>query len=131
MIIARLGTLFTLSAHDADDLRAIQRRATTDATAAISLRDLRMGHDKRALLDSASFDVRRGEIVVIPGGSSSRTSSLMPAELRDTQPRRGSRKGCFLSAEIHLTDVNGDHQHIQDGSTVRAAGIGSPTSRKP
>lgn len=60
MIIVRLGTLFTLNAHDADHLRAIARRATTDATAAISLRDLRMGHDKRALLDSASFDVHPG-----------------------------------------------------------------------
>ena len=44
MIIVRLGTLFTLNAHDADHLRAIARRATTDATDAISLRDLRMGH---------------------------------------------------------------------------------------
>jgi hypothetical protein len=60
MIIVRLGTLFTLNAHDADHLRAIARRATTDATDAISLRDLRMGHDKRALLDSASFDVHPG-----------------------------------------------------------------------
>jgi hypothetical protein len=40
------GTLFTFSAHDADDLRAIQGRATTGATAAITLRDPRVGHDK-------------------------------------------------------------------------------------
>jgi len=44
------GTLFTLGAHDADDLRAIERRATTGATAAISLRDPRMGHDKMLCL---------------------------------------------------------------------------------
>jgi hypothetical protein len=35
------------------------------------------------------------------------------------------------SAETHVTDVNGDHQHIQDRSTVRTAGIGASTSREP
>src|SRR5215831_17537458 len=43
----------------------------------------------------------------------------------------GSRTGCSRSAEFHLTDVDVDHQHIQDRSTVRASGIGAPTSRKP
>jgi phospholipid/cholesterol/gamma-HCH transport system ATP-binding protein len=48
-----------------------------DAAPAISVRNLRMGYGARVLLDSASFDVRRGEIVVILGGSGSGKSSLM------------------------------------------------------
>ena len=54
-----------MRAQDVDDPCAIERRATTDATAAVSVHDLRMGHGKRALLDSDSFDAQRGEIVVI------------------------------------------------------------------
>jgi ABC-type transporter Mla maintaining outer membrane lipid asymmetry ATPase subunit MlaF len=92
-----------LSAQDVDEPCAIERRATTDATAAVSVRNLRMGHGKRALRDSASFNVRRGEIVVIPGGSGSRNSSLMPAELRDTQPRRGHGKDAFCQLKFTLS----------------------------
>ena len=53
--------------------------ATTPGGAApiISVRNLRMGYGARVLLDNASFDVRRGEIVVILGGSGSGKSSLM------------------------------------------------------
>ena len=43
----------------------------------ISVRNLRMGYGARVLLENASFDVRRGEIVVILGGSGSGKSSLM------------------------------------------------------
>ena len=46
-------------------------------TAAISVRGLRMGYGERILLDKASFDVRRGEILVILGGSGCGKSSLM------------------------------------------------------
>jgi phospholipid/cholesterol/gamma-HCH transport system ATP-binding protein len=49
----------------------------SDASPVISVRNLRMGYGARVLLDSASFDVRRGEIVVILGGSGSGKSSLM------------------------------------------------------
>jgi phospholipid/cholesterol/gamma-HCH transport system ATP-binding protein len=44
---------------------------------AISVRNLRMGYGARVLLDEASFDVYRGQIVVILGGSGSGKSSLM------------------------------------------------------
>jgi len=46
-------------------------------TPAISVRNLRMGYGARVLVDNASFDVRRGEILVILGGSGSGKSSLM------------------------------------------------------
>jgi phospholipid/cholesterol/gamma-HCH transport system ATP-binding protein len=44
---------------------------------AISVRELRMGYGSRVLLEDASFDVKRGEILVILGGSGSGKSSLM------------------------------------------------------
>src|ERR1700754_4747056 len=44
---------------------------------AVSVRGLRMGYGSRVLLESASFDVRRGEILVILGGSGCGKSSLM------------------------------------------------------
>jgi len=44
---------------------------------AISVRNLRVGFGAQVLLENASFDVRRGEIVVIVGGSGSGKSSLM------------------------------------------------------
>jgi phospholipid/cholesterol/gamma-HCH transport system ATP-binding protein len=45
--------------------------------AVISVRNLCIGYGARVLLDDASFDVHRGEIVVILGGSGSGKSSLM------------------------------------------------------
>jgi phospholipid/cholesterol/gamma-HCH transport system ATP-binding protein len=44
---------------------------------AISVRSVRMGYGARVLLESVSFDVQRGEILVILGGSGSGKSSLM------------------------------------------------------
>jgi len=63
----------------------MQTQARSDAAAAapgraspvISVRKLRMGYGARVLLEDASFDVQRGEILVILGGSGSGKSSLM------------------------------------------------------
>jgi phospholipid/cholesterol/gamma-HCH transport system ATP-binding protein len=51
--------------------------AGTDGKPAISVRGLKMGYGKRVLLENASFDVQRGEILVILGGSGCGKSSLM------------------------------------------------------
>jgi len=51
--------------------------ASIDPTIAISVQGLRMGYGPRVLLENASFDVKRGEILVILGGSGCGKSSLM------------------------------------------------------
>src|ERR1700747_3038821 len=62
---------------------------TTEATPAVSVRDLRMGYGTRVLLDHASFEVKRGEIVVILGGSGSGKSSLMKNIIGLYEPMAG------------------------------------------
>ena len=57
--------------------------------AVISVRNLRIGYGARVLLDDASFDVHRGEIVVILGGSGSGKSSLMKNIIGLQQPLAG------------------------------------------
>ena len=63
--------------------------ASRAASPAISVRNLRMGYGARVLLDDASFDVQRGEIVVILGGSGSGKSSLMKNIIGLYQPMAG------------------------------------------
>src|SRR5262245_41838546 len=59
------------------------------ASPAISVRHRRMGYGARILLDDASFDVARGEITVILGGSGSGKSSLMKNIIGLYQPMAG------------------------------------------
>ena len=59
------------------------------ATAAISVRNLRMGYGSHILLDDASFDVQRGEIMVILGGSGCGKSSLMKHIIGLYRPMKG------------------------------------------
>ena len=71
-----------------------QARSDRPATAptpspAISVRNLRMGYGTRVLLEDASFDVQRGEIVVILGGSGTGKSSLMKNIIGLYQPMAG------------------------------------------
>jgi phospholipid/cholesterol/gamma-HCH transport system ATP-binding protein len=74
----------------------MQTQANSDIAAAahspapaISVRNLRMGYGARVLLDGVSFDVRRGEIVVILGGSGSGKSSLMKCIIGLYEPMAG------------------------------------------
>jgi len=63
--------------------------AARSAAPAISVRNLRMGYGARVLLDGVSFDVWRGEIVVILGGSGSGKSSLMKSIIGLYEPMAG------------------------------------------
>lgn len=56
---------------------------------AISVRKLRMGYGARVLLEDASFDVQRGEILVILGSSGSGKSSLMKNMIGLYEPMAG------------------------------------------
>jgi phospholipid/cholesterol/gamma-HCH transport system ATP-binding protein len=67
----------------------VVRAAGTDGKVAISVRGLKMGYGKRVLLDNASFDVQRGEILVILGGSGCGKSSLMKNIIGLYQPMAG------------------------------------------
>ena len=60
-----------------------------DSAPAVSVRGLRMGYGTRVLLENASFDVQRGEIVVILGGSGSGKSSLMKNIIGLYEPMAG------------------------------------------
>jgi len=62
---------------------------TTTRTPAISVRNLTMGYGQRVLLEGASFDVQRGEILVILGGSGSGKSSLMKNMIGLYRPQAG------------------------------------------
>ena len=63
--------------------------AGADRAPAVSVRDLRMGYGSRVLLEDASFDVERGEIMVILGGSGCGKSSLMKNMIGLYQPMAG------------------------------------------
>jgi phospholipid/cholesterol/gamma-HCH transport system ATP-binding protein len=60
-----------------------------DGTPAIRVCDLKMGYGSRVLLENASFDVHRGEILVILGGSGCGKSSLMKNLIGLYQPMNG------------------------------------------
>ena len=62
---------------------------STTQTPAVSVRGLRMGYASRVLLENASFDVARGEIMVILGGSGCGKSSLMKNIIGLYQPMAG------------------------------------------
>jgi phospholipid/cholesterol/gamma-HCH transport system ATP-binding protein len=60
-----------------------------DTRPAISVHGLRMGYGTKVLLDGASFEVNRGEILVILGGSGCGKSSLMKNMIGLYEPMAG------------------------------------------
>jgi phospholipid/cholesterol/gamma-HCH transport system ATP-binding protein len=62
---------------------------SSSPSTAIRVRGLRMGYGSRILLEGASFDVARGEILVILGGSGSGKSSLMKIIIGLHRPMAG------------------------------------------
>lgn len=56
---------------------------------AISAKDLTVGYEGRAILQDVSFDVHRGEVVVILGGSGSGKSTLLKHMIGLYPPMRG------------------------------------------
>jgi phospholipid/cholesterol/gamma-HCH transport system ATP-binding protein len=76
----------------------------------ISVRNLRMGYGTRMLLDDASFEVYRGEIVVILGGSGSGKSSLMKNIIGLYKPMAGD----ILIDGANLLRANAEEKaHLQ------------------
>ena len=63
--------------------------ATSGDAPVISVRNVRMGYGTRVLLDDASFDVARGEVLVILGGSGCGKSSLMKNMIGLYRPMAG------------------------------------------
>jgi phospholipid/cholesterol/gamma-HCH transport system ATP-binding protein len=63
--------------------------ATRGDAPVISVRNVRMGYGTRVLLDDASFDVARGEVLVILGGSGCGKSSLMKNMIGLYRPMAG------------------------------------------
>jgi phospholipid/cholesterol/gamma-HCH transport system ATP-binding protein len=63
--------------------------ASISPSTAISVQELRMGYGSRVLLENASFEVKRGEILVILGGSGSGKSTLMKNMIGLYRPMAG------------------------------------------
>ncbi len=64
-----------------------------ETTATISVRDLRVNYGEHEILHGISFDVNRGETLVILGGSGSGKSTLLRTQLRaDLDQRPGYRR---------------------------------------
>ena len=77
---------------------------------AISVRHLRMGYGTRILLEDASFEVERGQIVVILGGSGSGKSSLMKNIIGLYQPMAGD---VLVDGESLIAASATDKAHLQ------------------
>src|SRR5215510_1061069 len=94
-----------------NDAPAVARRASP----AISVRHLRMGYGARILLDDASFDVARGEITVILGGSGSGKSSLMKSIIGLYQPMAGD---ILINGRSLITAGAAERARLQRGLGV-------------
>jgi phospholipid/cholesterol/gamma-HCH transport system ATP-binding protein len=89
--------------------------AASEAPAAVSVRNLRMGYGARVLLENASFDVQRGEIVVILGGSGSGKSSLMKNIIGLYEPMAGD---ILIAGRSIVKARAGEKKELQRGLGV-------------
>jgi len=83
---------------------------TTGRPPAISVRDLAIGYGERVLLKDASFDVHRGEILVILGGSGSGKSSLMKNLIGLYRPLAGEM---LIDGQSIVTARGDTRAHLQ------------------
>ncbi len=84
-----------------------------DADAMVSLRDLRVSYGDREILHGISFDVKRGETMVILGGSGSGKSTLLRTLVGLERPSAGEIwiRGKNL-AEISQDEMDEIRKHI-------------------
>ena len=84
-----------------------------DAEAMVSLRDLRVSYGDREILHGISFDVKRGETMVILGGSGSGKSTLLRTLVGLERPSAGEIwiRGKNL-AEISQDEMDEIRKHI-------------------
>ena len=88
-------------------------RDGTDSEAMVSLRDLRVSYGDREILHGISFDVKRGETLVILGGSGSGKSTLLRTLVGLEKPSSGEIwiRGKNL-AEISQDEMDEIRKHI-------------------
>jgi phospholipid/cholesterol/gamma-HCH transport system ATP-binding protein len=82
------------------------RDAGDASVPAISVRNLTMGYGTRVVVEAASFDVQRGEILVILGGSGSGKSSMMKNLIGLYQPMAGD----VLIDGRSIVNARGEHR---------------------
>jgi phospholipid/cholesterol/gamma-HCH transport system ATP-binding protein len=84
--------------------------APVEERPAVAVRGLKMGYGTRVLLEDASFDVRRGEILVILGGSGCGKSSLMKNMIGLYRPMEGD---ILIDGESIVTAGPADKARLQ------------------
>src|SRR5258708_34731339 len=82
----------------------------------ISVQGLRMGYGARILLENASFDVKRGEVLVFLGGSGCGKSSLMKNMIGLYRPMAGN---ILVAGKSIVNALPGDKAKVPRSLRVR------------
>lgn len=75
----------------------------------IRVKDLRVGYGNRVILDNVSFDVRRGEVLVIIGRSGSGKSTLLKSMIGLQPPMSGE---VWITGKNLMTTTGNEHQEL-------------------